>query len=1219
MKFWQHLILFLSFSPFCAIAQNTLNEYEDVAARIIIVGDGGVLKNGVHPVAQAISSYVGENSKNTTVLFLGDNIYQQGLPDEEENDHVEKKNVLLQQLQPFVDKKVSVYVIPGNHDWANGREIGWSNVIGQSRLVNTLSDNIKFLPQGGCPGPIEIGMGNDVVLVLMDTQWWLHENDKPDETSDCDCKTEAELVTQLKDIAFRNSNKKMLFAAHHPFKTYGIHGGYYTLKQHLFPVSDIVPNAYVPLPVLGSIYPIARGSFGNIQDVMHPVYKDMIKTIEAAMEDVVDLTYVAGHEHNLQLIKKGDRHYVVSGSGSKSTRVKMGKGSLFAASKIGFAEIVYTNSGKQIITFYEVDEKATKKTLFSYSVDKKHVKKQQEKIVAQEVKKLEDSVLVAIAPEYDEVSNTHRFLFGEHYRKLWATPVKLKVFDLKEEQGGLSILKRGGGQQTKSLRLEDSLGKQWVLRTVQKDPEKALPSNLRGTIAKSIVQDQISAANPYAPLVVPILANAINLPHANPQIMYVPNDPSLGIYKDDFSNTVCLFEEREPVDGKTYSTFKVLDKLEEDNDNLIDGYAVLKARMFDLLIGDWDRHEDQWRWQKTKSGKKNIYSPIPRDRDQVFFISTGIIPYVAGRSWVMPKFQGFDEQIKNVNGFMFNARHFDRRFLNELNQEDWKSVIKDIQLNISDSIIVEAVRQLPDTIYKQVGALIIHNLKSRRDVLLQEGLKYYRFLSKSIEVPVSDKKEVINITYQPNGNLNLLVQKKEKKNRIGDTIYYRTIDRQVTKEIRVFGRGGKDIFNLQGNEKSKIKVRLIGGGKDDEFKIGKYVDNKRSIYIYDRSDKGNYFPDKKQARLNLSSNNDINNYNGRTFKYNKLMPLVAGGYNLDDGLLIGGGAMYTKHGFRKDPYSSKHSIVLGGAFATGAGFLKYKGHMVDVIGSLDLDVQVNVRAPNNTANFFGIGNETDFLKISEDKIRYYRTRYHLSDIEGMFKYSFGKYANFFGGVTGQYYKLADAEDNIGRFIISYAASNPNEDVAKEKLFAGVKTGFDIDTRNSKIIPVRGMRWKTTITGVQQMGGQSRSFARLESEMSLLVSFSRSPKVVFANRFGLSTTLGDPYFFQINYIGGQGSLQGYRNNRFAGYATLYNNFEIRIKLFDFNSYLFPGRFGVIGFNDVGRVWARNDISDKWHVGYGGGLFVIPAQTIVLSGVLGFSEEGPLPYVSLGFRF
>ncbi|MEJ0056797.1 MAG: hypothetical protein WDN75_14765 [Bacteroidota bacterium] len=376
------------------------------------------------------------------------------------------------------------------------------------------------------------------------------------------------------------------------------------------------------------------------------------------------MTYVGGHEHNLQLIREGTRNYVVSGSGTNRGRTKRGKNSLFASDKNGFAEIIYTSDGTQTIQYFEVDANGDKKLAYTFEVPKIELQRAEESVIADQI--IPDSITVRIAPEYNSVGRSHRKIFGEHYRKIWATPVTIKVFRIGKENGGLKILKKGGGQQTKSLRLADKDGKQWVLRTIQKNPEMALPENLRATVAKTIIQDQISAANPYAPLTVPILAAAANVPHTNPKIMYVPDDPALGIYRAEFANTVCIFEEREPGADDTYSTDDVLSKLEKDNDNSVDQKAVLRARMLDLLIGDWDRHEDQWRWKQEKTKKKNIYSPIPRDRDQVFYINTGIVPDIARRKWIMSKFQGFGDEVRDVNGFMYNARYFDRSFLNEL-------------------------------------------------------------------------------------------------------------------------------------------------------------------------------------------------------------------------------------------------------------------------------------------------------------------------------------------------------------------------------------------------------------------------------------------------------------------------------------------------------------------------------------------------------------------------
>ncbi|RZK94163.1 MAG: hypothetical protein EOO62_30980, partial [Hymenobacter sp.] len=153
-----------------------------------------------------------------------------------------------------------------------------------------------------------------------------------------------------------------------------------------------------------------------------------------------------------------------------------------------------------------------------------------------------DSITVAIEPTYDDVSKLHRRFFGESYRALWAAPVKLKVFHLAQEKGGLTIVQRGGGLQTKSLRMKDASGQQWVLRTIQKYPERGLPPALRPTIAKDILQDQVSTSHPFAALAVPPLAQALGVPHANPEVVYVPDDPALGEYRKDFANQVFLFE-----------------------------------------------------------------------------------------------------------------------------------------------------------------------------------------------------------------------------------------------------------------------------------------------------------------------------------------------------------------------------------------------------------------------------------------------------------------------------------------------------------------------------------------------------------------------------------------------------------------------------------------------------------------------------------------------------
>jgi hypothetical protein len=233
--------------------------------------------------------------------------------------------------------------------------------------------------------------------------------------------------------------------------------------------------------------------------------------------------------------------------------------------------------------------------------------------------------------------------------------------------------------QTQSLRLQARDGRQYVLRSVDKNTQAVIPKALRGTLADDLLQDQISAAHPYGALAVPDLARAAGVYASPPELVYVPDDPRLGKYQAQFGNTLAMLEERPEETGgenpeqqaKIYSTTKMLSRLQADHDHRVDQQEVLRARLFDMLIGDWDRHDDQWRWLEKKAGHGSMYFPLPRDRDQVFFVNQGLLPKIASRKWVLPKFQGFDQRIRDVASFNFNARHFDRSFLNGLSLPDW--------------------------------------------------------------------------------------------------------------------------------------------------------------------------------------------------------------------------------------------------------------------------------------------------------------------------------------------------------------------------------------------------------------------------------------------------------------------------------------------------------------------------------------------------------------------
>lgn len=274
MNRFYFLVVLMIFSGLPVFAQT-----DTITRRIVLIGDAGQLTKGRHPVVDAVKKRIPLDNK-TTVVFLGDNLYRAGLPDAQYKTYAQARAVLDSQISIADSTPAKVFMIPGNHDWDNGRRDGYNAIIRQQLYVDFLGKkNVKYQPEDGCPGPKAEELGNDVLLVIFDSQWWLHQYEKPEIESDCKCKTKDELVEQIGDIISRNSKKLVILACHHPFKSNGPHGGYFTLKQHLFPLTDLRENLYIPLPIIGSAYPIARGVFGTPQDLSYPSRRLAYKVI----------------------------------------------------------------------------------------------------------------------------------------------------------------------------------------------------------------------------------------------------------------------------------------------------------------------------------------------------------------------------------------------------------------------------------------------------------------------------------------------------------------------------------------------------------------------------------------------------------------------------------------------------------------------------------------------------------------------------------------------------------------------------------------------------------------------------------------------------------------------------------------------------------------------------------------------------------------------------
>ncbi len=825
------------------------------------------------------------------------------------------------------------------------------------------------------------------------------------------------------------------------------------------------------------------------------------------------------------------------------------------------------------------------------------------------------------------------FWMGSNYRKEWNTPVKAQVLNLATEKGGLTPIKKGGGKQTKSLRLEDASGREYTLRSIQKFiTDKTLPGDLQSEAAADLVSDGISASYPYASLSMQPLADAAGVPYGKVRLVYVPDDPKLGEFRADFANTLATFEERIPASvNKAFNTDEVVEKLEDDNDNMVDQQALLRARILDMFVMDLDRHEGQWNWGATDNanGKGKTYFPIPKDRDQAFYINDGLLPgLVKGRSLV-PQLEGFKPAAKSINRFNFAARNLDRFFLNELTEQDWKAAAEKFVSQMTDAVIDKAMLMQPHEIRSISTQTIAATLKARRNNIVKEVMEYYAFISQIVSVTGSDKKELYDITRNSDGTAVVLVYKIDKDGAQSTKMYERKFMPLVTKEIRVYGMDGQDKFVMHGDN-DKIKVRLIGGGGEDAFEN---PGSKQSgAIVYDRTDGGNKITGAFTSKM--SNDSAVNSFDRLGYKYPFQSVFVTLGFNPDDGFLFGPTFKYIRHGFRKTPYKSLHQFKALYAFSTKAVNVRYNNEFISALGdNNDIITDIEYKGPNNTSNFFGFGVNSVYNKnigtntggINSRRFRFYRIRYDLGDIALQIRHRFSDKVMLAFGPTFQWYSM-DKDEPLNKVRNAVVNINTPSTLGltnitfEKQSYVGARVTLVVDSRDNKVLPEKGVNWVSNAKILKGLGDNSYDkVTQVNSDFSFYVNLIPG-RLVFANRTGGGITLGDGFeFFHAQYLGSDDNLRGFRRERFAGKSKFYNQAEMRLQLATFRTYLFPAAFGIMAFYDAGRVWVDNDIEKKFQSGYGAGLWFAPLRRLLVTFTWAVSKEDNIPLVGLGWKF
>lgn len=1190
-----------------------------IAHTFFLIGDAG---NSDEDKAKKTLNQLHEellkSDKNATLLFLGDNIYPKGMPNKEDKSSYDlAKTKLLNQLKLSKGFKGKTIFIPGNHDWYNG-------IKGLNRqeefVTDYLNDKKSFSPRKACA--IDDEKINDfTTLITIDSQWFLEDWDKtPTMNDDCDIKSREAFLEEFESLLTKNKDKTVIVALHHPLMSNGSHGGQFSLKKQIFPLEQ-----KIPLPVIGSLLNFIRKTSGiSPQDIQNKQYTFFSKRMKTLLQGHDNVVVVSGHDHNLQYIDHDNIKQIISGAGSKSEAAKAVYPNDFSYGKNGFASLKVYRNGKTTVSFFS-QENNQNKLLFE-----KTVLLAKKEVVIEYPNEFPLTTKSSVyTSDMITKSKAHNLFLGTHYRRYYGMKIESKTATLDTLFGGLKPDIAGGGHQSKSLRLVDKDGKEYVMRAVKKSVSRFLQSvafkdqyvekDFENTFAEDFLYDFYTTSHPFAPLAVGVLADAIGVSHTNPKLYYIPKQSSLEEFNSNFGNELYLVEERpseSQIKLKSFGTptdiigtDDVLEKLIKDEKYSIDENEYIKARLFDMLIGDWDRHYDQWRWGEYKENDNIIYKPIPRDRDQAFSKYDGALISLLMNIPALRHMQSYKKDIKNVKWFNREAYPLDLAFLKTASKKDWINEARYIQENLSDDAIDNAFKNLPKEVQDKTISEIKENLKARKAKLTNYASDYYSVLQKTVLIVGTNKKDKFIVTHISKNKIEVAVYRLKKD---GDELISKvTYNDSDTKKIWIYGLDDDDEFEVKGHYKSKINIRLIGGQNNDIYT----VENGKKIKILDFESKNNTFNIDSKTQKKLNDNYETNLYNYKKPKYNAFSGFPMLGYNPDDGIKMGINANYTINHFKQNPYTRKHNFNANYYFATEGFELLYNLSIPKLVGAWDFDLETQFTSPNFAINYFGYGNKT----LSNDDVEgmdFNRVRIRIIKAAPQIK----KVSTNGSALTIQsVFENIEIDRTKNRFVTTSNTVNTN--VFESQQFAGVGLKYSYENYDNPSLPTIGMGFSIAGSWKMNLSDTNRNFPTIESKLNFNHKIDTEGKLVLATLLKGKAVLNNNFeFYQGATLGGDYDLRGFRNERFLGKQSFFQSTDLRWNIGQIRESIVPMSYGVLGGFDYGRVWLDGEKSNKWHQSFGGGLWLNGLNVITarITYFKSLNDDGRIAF-GLGFGF
>jgi hypothetical protein len=644
--------------------------------------------------------------------------------------------------------------------------------------------------------------------------------------------------------------------------------------------------------------------------------------------------------------------------------------------------------------------------------------------------------------------------------------------------------------------------------------------------------------------------------------------------------------------------------LKSNSNHKINKTAYIKARLLDMLVGDWNRSPNYYRWIAQENSQETIYEPIPFQRDQAFGLYDGFLVSSLKKLPAMGAMFSYKNKMPNLYAFNEKGFALDIALLNDVSAQDWSNAAKEIQRDLTYEEIQEAFAKIPSELQNISLKKGAYTLKNRLNKLDKTAKKYAAILAKKPVITGSNKDDKITVSFLDKGFVQINIY--EKSNTV-KPYYNHIFSKKTTQEIVIYGLEGNDNFEGINLEKCPIKIRLIGGQGSDNYRNI----NSKKIHIYDFESNPIILEAVANAKVTLANDYDTNIYQNQVIKKPILEVAPLFGFNPDDGFRLGLGLAFRAFGFASEHFSQEHKIASHYYFATEGYDLQYDNQLKNAFGSWDFITHIGLTSANFAINFFGYGNESKNLD-HDLGLNFNRVKMRTIAFQPGLRWQSKTGSQFSVRTTFDAYEVDKTEN---RYIENAGLESR---VFTMQSFAGFKARYQFSNQNKTFEPTLGFQFFGQFSWQTNLQNLNRQVPILEAglwtiyqilpDASLLLETSLQGKRILSNTFE---------FYQAATLGGDTDLRGFRDQRFTGKNAFFQQTNLKYKIGQLKNPFAPIYYGLNFGSDYGRVWMPFETSTKWHQSVGGGIWFNAAHLVLANAGYFRSSDGGR--ISFGMRY